>query len=170
MNPVPTMKTIRILVVDDQAIVRVGIRQLVTQIPGVKIVGEARDGREALELVKSRQPDIVLMDIEMSGLNGMDATTQITREFPGAKVIILSTHATEPHVLQAFRAGAKGYIPKSSDVTELDLAIQSVAKDKTYLSPAVSQKFSKLVRSAGKNDSASGAAGATGTEDWGMDI
>lgn len=142
----------RILVVDDQTIVRVGIRRLVTQIPNVIVVGEAGDGSEALELIGKWMPDIVLMDLEMPGMSGLQATAEIVKQFPGVKVIILSSHSTEQHVLQAMRAGAKAYIPKSSDVNELNLAIRFVQKEQTYISTELSEKFFSLVRSAGKSD------------------
>jgi DNA-binding NarL/FixJ family response regulator len=144
------MKAVCVLITDDQTIVRAGIRQLVSRIGHVVIVGEARDGREALELVKTKRPNIVLMDIEMPGLNGFDATRRIVTEFSDVKVIILSAHATEQHVIQAIHAGAKGFIPKDAEVTEINLAIQCVSKNRTYLSPTVSQHFLNTVRSAGK--------------------
>ena len=141
-----------ILVADDQTIVRAGIRQLVARIGHVQIVGEAKNGQEALDLVRSKRPNIVLMDIEMPGLNGFEATRKITQDFPDVKVIMLSSFATEQYVVQAIHAGAKGYIPKDSEVTELTLAIQSALKNQTYLSPSVSKNFLKHVRAAGKSD------------------
>lgn len=130
---------IQILLVEDHTIVRAGIRALLQSLEGVEVVAEAGDGREAIRLIEAHQPDIVLMDIAMSGLNGLEATTRISKEYPHVRVVILSMHASEEYVLQALRAGAVGYLLKDADITELELAIRSVARDETYLSPAVSK-------------------------------
>lgn len=134
------MNTIRILLADDHTLLRAGIRSLLEKMAGVTVVGEAADGREALNLVKEVQPSIVLMDIAMSGLNGLEATSRIVKEFPNSKVIILSMHANEEYVLQSLRAGAVGYLLKDAATAELELAIQSVARGDTYLSPAISRR------------------------------
>jgi DNA-binding NarL/FixJ family response regulator len=133
------MSTIRIILTEDHTIVRAGIRALLENLDGVTVVGEAGDGREALRLVEAHHPDIVLMDIAMSGLNGLEATTRITKEYPDVRVIILSMHASEEYVLQALRAGAVGYLLKDAGTAELELAIRAVAREETYLSPAVSK-------------------------------
>ncbi len=130
---------IRVLLTEDHTIVRAGIRALLENLEGVEVVGEAGDGREALRLVEIHQPDIVLMDIAMSGLNGLEATMRMSKEFPDVRVIILSMHASEEYVLQALRAGASGYLLKDAGTAELELAIRSVGRDETYLSPAVSK-------------------------------
>ncbi len=130
---------IRVLLTEDHTIVRAGIRALLENLEGVEVVGEAGDGREALRLVETHHPDIVLMDIAMSGLNGLEATMRMSKEFPDVHVIILSMHASEEYVLQALRAGASGYILKDAGTAELELAIRSVGRDETYLSPAVSK-------------------------------
>jgi DNA-binding NarL/FixJ family response regulator len=133
------MNPIRILLADDHALVRAGIRSLLEKIPNVQVVGEASTGREALEMVKTRLPNLVLMDIAMAELGGLEALPRITKDFPGVKVIILSAHANEEYVIRALRGGAAGYMLKDAATAELQLAIDSVAQDKTYLSPSISR-------------------------------
>jgi len=103
------------------------------------VVGETGDGREALHFIERDQPDVVLMDISMPGLNGLEAAAQVVNEYPNVRVIILSMHADEEYVLQALRAGAAGYLLKDSDAAELELAITAVVRGETYLSPQVSK-------------------------------
>jgi DNA-binding NarL/FixJ family response regulator len=131
------MKPTRVLLAEDHTLVRAGIRALLQNLTGVQVVGEASDGREALRLIKTYQPDVVLMDIAMAGLNGLEATARVTKEFPTVRVIILSMHSTEEYVAQALRAGAAGYLLKDAAATELELAVTAVARGETYLSPAV---------------------------------
>ncbi|HEV8711882.1 MAG TPA: response regulator transcription factor [Candidatus Binatia bacterium] len=133
------MKPTRVLLAEDHALVRAGIRALLQNLTGVQVVGEASDGREALRLINTYQPDVVLMDIAMAGLNGLEATARVTKEFPTVRVIILSMHSTEEYVAQALRAGAAGYLLKDAAAAELELAVTSVARGETYLSPAVSK-------------------------------
>lgn len=133
------MRPIRVLLAEDHALVRAGFRALLQNLPGIEVVAEAGDGREALRLIRESQPDVVLMDISMPGLNGLDATARVASEFPNVRVIILSMHANEEYVLQALRAGATGYLLKDSDAAELELAIAAVARGETYLSPPVSK-------------------------------
>jgi len=133
------MKPIRILLADDHALVRAGIRALAQNLAGVEVVAEAVDGREALAAIKTHQPDIVLMDISMAGLNGLEAAARVARDFPNVRVIILSAHSNEEYVCQALRAGAAGYLLKDAGTSELDLAIKAVARGETYLSPTVSK-------------------------------
>ena len=133
------MNATRVLLADDHALVRAGIRALIEKIPNVEVVGEASTGREALELVKSKLPNLVLMDIAMAELGGLEALPRITKDFPGVKVIILSAHANEEYVIRALRSGAAGYMLKDAATAELELAIRSVTEDKTYLSPSISR-------------------------------
>ena len=133
------MKPIRVLLADDHVLMRAGIRSLLEKLATVEVVGEAGNGREALALVQSLSPSVVLMDIGMKELNGLEATARITKEFPGVRVIILSMHANEEYVLQALRAGAAGYILKDAATVELELALQAVHQDKIYLSPSISR-------------------------------
>ncbi len=133
------MNAIRMLLAEDHTIVRAGIRALLQNLEGIEVVAEAGDGREAIRLIEAHQPDIVLMDIGMAGLNGLEATARIAKEFPDVRVIILSMYASEEYVLQALRAGAVGYLLKDADMAELEIAIRAVAREETYLSPAVSK-------------------------------
>jgi DNA-binding NarL/FixJ family response regulator len=133
------MNSIRILLADDHALVRAGIRSLLEKISNVEVVGEASTGREALEMVKIRLPNLVLMDIAMTELGGLETLPRIRKDFPGGKVIILSAHANEEYVIRALRGGAAGYMLKDAATAELQLAIGSVAQDKTYLSPSISR-------------------------------
>jgi DNA-binding NarL/FixJ family response regulator len=134
MNATP----IRILLADDHALFRAGLRMLLEHMSGVEVVGEAGDGREAVRLSKTLQPTVVLMDIAMSGLNGLEATAQIAEESPRARVIILSMHLNEQYTVQALRAGAAGYLLKDAAAAELEQAVKTVTRGDTYLSPAVS--------------------------------
>jgi DNA-binding NarL/FixJ family response regulator len=131
---------IRVLLADDHALVRAGIRALTGNIAGVEVVAEAVDGREALELVKKHEPDVVLMDISMAGLNGLEAAARLAKDHPDVRVIILSAHSNEEYVCQALRAGAAGYLLKDAGTAELDIAIKAVARGETYLSPAISKQ------------------------------
>src|ERR1700724_2048301 len=135
----------RVLLADDHALVRAGIRALLEKIPIVEVVGEAGTGREALELVRSALPNIVLMDIAMTELGGLEALPRITRDFPSVRVIILSAHASEEYVIRALREGASGYMLKDSATSELELAINSVIQGKIYLSPSISRTVSTII-------------------------
>jgi DNA-binding NarL/FixJ family response regulator len=134
------MRPIRILLADDHALVRAGFCALLKTLPGVEVVGEAADGREALALVKTHLPDLVLMDISMAGLNGLEATAQIVKDYPNVRVLMVSAHANEDYVKQALRAGAAGYLLKHAAFSELELAIHAAVRGETYLSPAVSKQ------------------------------
>jgi DNA-binding NarL/FixJ family response regulator len=133
------MPQIRVLLADDHKLVRAGIRSLLERLPDVEVIAEASDGREAIRLVEQNEPQIVLMDLAMPELNGLQATQQLTRAFPKVRVLILSIYADEEHVYQALRAGAAGYLLKGAATEELELAIRSVARGETYLSPPVSR-------------------------------
>jgi DNA-binding NarL/FixJ family response regulator len=145
------MKT-RVVLADDHVLVRAGIRALLETTPDIEVVGEARDGREALELIASLQPDVVLMDISMKALNGLDATAIVTRDHPGTRVIILSMHSAEASVQQALRAGAVGYLVKESAVAELPLAIEAVRNGHTFISPAVSRAVVDRFLAGGRSE------------------
>jgi DNA-binding NarL/FixJ family response regulator len=130
---------IRVVLADDHTLVRAGIRALLEKLPDVHVVAEASDGREAVHLVTTTQPDVVLMDIAMPGLNGLEATRRLVKEFPAIRVLILSMHKNEEYVWQALRAGAVGYLLKDADLAELALAITAVTRGETYLSPPISK-------------------------------
>ncbi|MEO8398962.1 MAG: response regulator transcription factor [Ignavibacteriaceae bacterium] len=133
------MKPIRILLADDHTLVRAGIRNLVLNINNVEVVAEAENGREALKLIEEHKPDLVLLDIAMPELNGLEVAARISKEYPNIDVIILSMHANEEYVVQALKAGASGYLLKDSAPNELEIAIKAVAKGETYLSPSISK-------------------------------
>jgi DNA-binding NarL/FixJ family response regulator len=133
------MSAIRIVLADDHALVRAGIRSLMASIPNIEVVAEAGDGHEVLALVDKLRPRLVLMDIAMPGLNGLEATARLAKSHPQTSVIILSMHSAEEYALQALRAGAAGYVLKDADLAELELAIAAVARGQTYLSPAMSK-------------------------------
>lgn len=134
---------LRIILADDHPIVRAGIRSELEKLPNVEVVAEAMDGREALELVKTHQPQVVFMDISMKGLNGIEATTRITKEFPQTKVIILSMHQSEEYFWQALKAGASGYLLKKAATAELATALQRVASGEIYLTREISNRLVK---------------------------
>ena len=146
------MNPIRVLLVDDHALVRAGIRSLLEKIAGVEVVGEASNGREALEFVKLHLPNLVLMDIAMRELGGLETLPRIIKDFPSVKVVILSAHANEEYVIRALRSGASGYMLKDAATAELELVIKSVAQGKTYLSPSISRPVidSYLLRVGGE--------------------
>jgi DNA-binding NarL/FixJ family response regulator len=136
-------KPIRVLLADDHTLVRAGIRSLLEKLPGVAVAGEASDGREVLDLIKAQQPDVVLMDISMPGLNGLQASARIARDFPHVRVIILSRHPNDEYVLQALKSGASGYLLKRAATAELPAALKSVAGGEIYLSREIASQFLK---------------------------
>jgi DNA-binding NarL/FixJ family response regulator len=130
-------KEIRILLVDDHAIVREGLRTLLASEPDMTVIADTGDGRSALALARKHAPDVVLMDVGMPGLNGIDATRQISTELPMAKVLCLSMHKEKRIVSAVLRAGAAGYLVKHCASRELVDAIHAVVSGKTYLSPEI---------------------------------
>ena len=137
-SPLPS---IRVLLADDHTLVRAGIRALLAGMPDVEVVGEASDGEAALQMALDTQPDVILMDIAMKGMNGLQATVRLREALPAVRVIILSMHATGDYLQQALRAGAAGYLLKDAATLELQLALTAVARGNTYLSPAVSAQI-----------------------------
>jgi DNA-binding NarL/FixJ family response regulator len=133
----------RVIIADDHPIVRAGIRAELEKIPGLEVAGEAADGREALELVKTVKPAIAFMDISMRGLNGLEATSRITKEFPGVRVIILSMHQNEEYFWQAIKSGASGYLLKKAATTELGAAVSQVMAGEIYLAKEMSTRLLK---------------------------
>jgi DNA-binding NarL/FixJ family response regulator len=129
-----------VLLADDHTIIREGLRSLLEGPGNIEVIGEAEDGREAMRQVEQLRPDVVLMDIAMPGLNGLEATRQIKRRFPEVKVLILTMHTAEEYIAQILRAGASGYVVKRAAVTELVAAIQAVHRGNAFLSPAISEK------------------------------
>lgn len=147
------MKPLRLLIADDHDLLRAGLRLLLQNLTGIVVVAEAHNGQEAMKLIASERPDVVLMDIAMPEMSGLEATVQVAREFPGVRVIILSMHANEVYVLQALRAGAAGYVCKDARVEELETAIHKVMHGEIYLTSAVSKHVvADYVRRTGPED------------------
>ena len=136
-------KPIRVILADDHPIVRAGIRSELETVPRVKVEAEASDGREAIALVKAHRPDVVFMDISMPGLNGLEATSRITREHSQVKVVILSRHENEEYFWHALKAGACGYLLKKAAVAELRSAVERVTGGEIYLSREISNRLLK---------------------------
>lgn len=128
----------QVILADDHAIVRQGLRSLLDDEAQLEIVAEAADGREAVELTGKHQPDVVIMDISMPLLSGLEATQQISAQYPQCKVLILSMHAEDSYVVQALKAGARAYVLKKAVYEELKLALYTVLRGEYYLSPALS--------------------------------
>jgi DNA-binding NarL/FixJ family response regulator len=151
------MKPIRVLLADDHKLIRAGLVLVVQQQPDLSVIGEADDGRQAVQLVESLKPDVVVMDIGMPSLNGIEAARQITASRPDTAVVILSMHADEGYVLRALKAGARAYLLKDSATTDLVQAIRAVVEGKSFFSPAVSkvllQDYMRKLRRTGAEDS-----------------
>lgn len=130
---------VRLIVADDHQMMREGLVKLLRQLEGHEVLAEAQNGREVVQLVKEHSPDIVIMDITMPQLNGIDATRMITADYPGTKVIALSVHADRQFVAEMFKAGASGYLLKMGAFEELATAIQVVMDGKTYVSPSIAE-------------------------------
>lgn len=128
---------IRILLADDHLVVREGLRSLL-EASGFKVVGEARDGREALKLARTLEPEVTVMDIGMPGLNGVDACRELLREVPEMRIIVLTMHGEDAYVIEALRSGARGYVLKTQAGSDLVRAIGEVTQGRIYLSPSVS--------------------------------
>ncbi len=143
--------SIRIIIVDDHSITREGLRALLEKQPDIEVVAEAENGRTGVKLAKRHQPDMVVMDINMPDLNGIDATRQIIEEVPTVKVIALSMYADRSYIKGMLKAGASGYLMKNCAFEELTLAIRAVHADETYLSSKISdivrKEFIKLLKS-----------------------
>jgi DNA-binding NarL/FixJ family response regulator len=157
-------KPVRVLLADDHALVRAGIRALLEKLPGVEVVGEAGDGREALELVKLKQPDVVLMDISMPGLNGLEAAERLAQEFSKIRVIILSMHNNEEYYWRALKAGASGYLLKKAASAELATALERVVRGDIYLSHEISTRLHKKFPPTGIADRKSPLEELTGRQ------
>jgi DNA-binding NarL/FixJ family response regulator len=146
---------IRVLLADDHSLVRAGIRSLLGAMAEVEVIAEAASGEEALELAAREKPDVVLMDIAMKGITGLEAAARLRERHPAIRVVILSMHSGEEYVLQALRAGAAGYLLKDAATGELELALRSVMRGESWLSPAVSRQVVEgYVQRVGAGDGA----------------
>ncbi len=131
---------VRIVIAEDHTILREGLRSLLSSNPSFEIVGEAEDGREAIKCVEKFKPDLILTDLSMPRMNGMEAIKEIKRESPTTKVLVLTVHRAEEYILATFRAGADGYLLKDSTHAELVMAVKKVLSGKHYISPEISEK------------------------------
>jgi len=139
MNGGKGMNRIKLLVADDHKIFRQGIKKLLEEEKDLQVVGEAKDGRDAVKKTQELKPDVVLMDVAMADLNGLQATRQIKKTVPDTKVLMVTMHKNEEYVLQSFQAGASAYVLKEGAVEELVAAIRSVHHEKSFLSPTISK-------------------------------
>jgi len=144
---------IRVLIVDDQALVRMGFRMLLDAEPGIEVVGEASDGREALSLAASATPDVILMDVRMPGLDGIAATRQLVEGSPGSKIIILTTFDLDEYAFEGLRAGASGFLLKDTRPAELLAAVRAVASGEAVVSPRVTRRMLDMFGSRLPGDS-----------------
>jgi DNA-binding NarL/FixJ family response regulator len=131
---------VRIVIAEDHTILREGLRSLLSSSANFEIVGEAGDGREAIRQVKKFKPDLILTDLSMPRMNGMEAIKEIKRESPATKVLVLTVHRAEEYILATFRAGADGYLLKDSTHSELLMAVKKVLNGTHYISPEISEK------------------------------
>ena len=145
-------ESIRVLVADDQAAVREGLATLLDLTPGIEVVGQARDGAQALELVAEHGPDVVLMDLHMPGMDGIAATERIAAEHPGTRVVVLTTYADDGSIQGALRAGALGYLTKDADRGQIARAVQAAANGQSVLDEAVQRKLIAALGGAGAGD------------------
>lgn len=133
------MRKVRILLADDHTVMRAGLRALLERQPNLEVVGEADDGRQTVELAASLVPDVVVVDIAMPNLNGVEATRQMVNKQPAISVVILSMYSDETYVMRALKAGARAYLLKDSAVTDLIRAIEAVSQGKSFFSPKISR-------------------------------
>jgi DNA-binding NarL/FixJ family response regulator len=151
------VKKTRVLVADDHGVVRKGLRFLLASEPSIEVVGEASDGRQAVELAQRSEPDVVIMDIAMPLLSGVDAASQITKHNPRVGVIMLSMYSDEEFVLRALSSGAKGYLLKDAAEPDLVRAVQAVAEGRPFFSPAIThlllEDYMRRLQQSGKQDS-----------------
>ncbi|MGB5426862.1 MAG: UvrY/SirA/GacA family response regulator transcription factor [Gammaproteobacteria bacterium] len=143
---------INVMLVDDHDLVRKGIKRLLDDTQGIKVIAEATDGEQAISQVRKQKPDVILMDISMPGIGGLEATRKITRRSPGMKVIAVTVHDDDPFPARLLEAGAAGYITKGCDIDEIIAAIKSVYSGNQYITPGVAQKMAlSLVNNRGKS-------------------
>lgn len=155
LTPPVMSSTLHVLLADDHDIVRAGLRSVLESMSAVRVVGEASNGREAVELAAEKEPDLVVMDLSMPDLNGFEATRRILEEHPDSRVLVLSVHRGEEYVREALRAGATGYLLKESSRDELERALRALNRGQRYLSPAVSDAATDRGRPASAGSDAS---------------
>ena len=151
------MSRVRIVLADDHTVMRSGLKLLLERESDFSVVGEAQDGREVVRVVEEQSPDVVVMDVAMPNLNGIEATTRILDAYPRTAVIILSMHSDEGYVLRALKAGARAYLLKDSAESDLIAAVRKVKEGRTFFSPAISnllvEDYVREIRNRGVEDS-----------------
>jgi DNA-binding NarL/FixJ family response regulator len=143
---------IRVLIADDQRVVREGLTMLVSLIDGVEVVGAACDGAEAVRLAEAHRPDVIMMDLRMPGTDGIAATADLRQRLPAARVLVLTTYADEDAIVPALRAGARGYLTKDASAEQIEAAIRAVQAGQTHLDPAVQERLVAAVLSRPSSD------------------
>jgi two-component system response regulator NreC len=146
------MGKIKVLVADDHTILRQGIKSLLANEEEIEVIGEAKDGREALTIIEETLPDVILMDIAMPGLNGLEATRRIKKKFPRMKVLVLTMYTNEEYIFQILNAGANGYLVKETAFQDLISAIKAVYKNEAFMSPSISKKVINSYIKRAQND------------------
>lgn len=136
----PTKNTITVLLVEDHQIVRQGLRSLLNTAPGFRLVGDTGDGLTALQMIEQRRPDVLVLDLMLPGLNGLEVARQSRKNWPQTRIVVLSMHANEAYVAEAFRVGVAAYVLKSASSTELVSAIRAALDGRRYLSPPLSER------------------------------
>jgi DNA-binding NarL/FixJ family response regulator len=142
----------RIVLVDDHTLVRAGLRTLLDSLPGIEVVAEAGDGSAGLEAVRAHKPDVLITDVTMGGMSGLELLEQVRREAPATRVIVLSMFASDEYVMRALKAGASAYLLKDAAESELEVSLQAALRGETYLSPGASQRLVERVTGAGEPD------------------
>lgn len=132
---------IKVLLVDDHDLVRLGIKKLLSDVPNIQIVGEANSGEKAIEIIEKVKPDVILMDVKMPGMGGLEATKQIVHKHPEIKILVVTVYGDEPYPTRVLQAGASGYMTKGVSVDEMIQAIKTVYAGRRYLSPEVAQQL-----------------------------
>jgi DNA-binding NarL/FixJ family response regulator len=140
---------IRVVLADDHALVRDGLRAVLAREPDIQVVGEAADGRDALRVVETAKPDVAVLDLSMPLLNGLDVARQLVAQARGPRAILITMHAEDRYVLDALRAGVRGYVLKKQAAADLVRAIREVAEDRVYLSPGVGAAVADAIRTGG---------------------
>jgi DNA-binding NarL/FixJ family response regulator len=147
----------RIVLVEDHTLLRAGLRALLCHDPDLEVVGEAANGRDAVRAISDLSPDLVIMDLTMPGMNGVEAIAQIKRRYPQVRILVLTLHRADEYIHESLKAGADGYILKDASHDELRVAIRSVLNGKTYLSPDISNKVVSVYLGGGKSTGSSSA-------------
>ena len=156
MNTMNTKR--RIILVEDHTLLRAGLRALLCHDPDLEVVGEAANGRDAVRAISDLSPDLVIMDLTMPGMNGVEAIAQIKRHYPQVRILVLTLHRAEEYIHESLKAGADGYILKDASHDELRVAIRSVLNGKTYLSPDISNKVVSVYLGGGGKSGGSSSA------------